>query len=137
MRAGEVAASAGVGLETLRYYERRGLLDRPERTLGGQRVYPDEAVTKLRIVKTAQRLGFTLSEIAELMDAARHRHADRGDSHLQRRVKAKVAEIDLRIAELQSIRASLLAAITAGCDDLSVCAGTPECPLPFGDLVSR
>ena len=64
LRPGQVAAAAGVNLETLRYYERRGLLEPPDRTLGGHRVYPSEAVTLLRIIKTAQRLGFSLTMFA-------------------------------------------------------------------------
>ena len=74
LRSGQVAAAAGVNLETLRYYERRGLLERPDRTLGGHRVYPAEAVTLLRIIKTAQRLGFSLAEVGDLLDVAAHRH---------------------------------------------------------------
>jgi DNA-binding transcriptional MerR regulator len=75
VRPAEVAAAAGVNPQTLRYYERRGLLDEPVRSLGGHRMYPTEAVTTLRVIKAAQRLGFTLAEISELLDAARHRHA--------------------------------------------------------------
>lgn len=77
LRPGQVAAAAGVNLETLRYYERRGLLERPERTLGVHRVYPSEAVTLLRIIKTAQRLGFSLTEVGDLLDVATHRHGQR------------------------------------------------------------
>jgi MerR family mercuric resistance operon transcriptional regulator len=68
LRSGEVARAAGVNPQTLRYYERRGLLSEPERTLGGHRVYRAEAVTVLRVIKAAQRLGFTLDEVAELLD---------------------------------------------------------------------
>ncbi len=57
MRAGQVAAAAGVNLQTLRYYERRGLLAAPDRTLGGHRLYSAEAVTLLRVIKTAYRPG--------------------------------------------------------------------------------
>src|ERR671910_770958 len=75
LRSGQVAAAAGVNIETLRYYERRGLLAEPDRSPGGHRLYPPEAVTALRVIKAAQRLGFTLDEVAELLDAGRrHRH---------------------------------------------------------------
>ncbi|WP_281280939.1 MerR family DNA-binding transcriptional regulator [Actinocorallia herbida] len=57
LRSGELAAAAGVNAQTLRYYERRGLLAEPERTLGGHRLYPAAAVTVLRVIKAAQRLG--------------------------------------------------------------------------------
>ncbi len=74
LRSGQVADAAGVNVTTLRYYERRGLLDEPDRTLGGHRLYPPETVTMLRIIKAAQRLGFTLEEVAELLEAGQHRH---------------------------------------------------------------
>jgi hypothetical protein len=68
LRSGEVAAAVGVNLQTLRYYERRGLLAEPERTPGGHRVYSRDAVTMVRIIKATQRLGFTLDEVAGLQD---------------------------------------------------------------------
>jgi DNA-binding transcriptional MerR regulator len=74
LRSGEVAAAAGVNLQTLRYYERRGLLAEPDRTLGGHRLYPSVTLTVLRVIKAAQRLGFTLDEVADLLDAGRHHH---------------------------------------------------------------
>jgi DNA-binding transcriptional MerR regulator len=131
LRSGEVAAAAGVNLQTVRYYERRGLLAEPDRSLGGHRLYPPEAVTVLRVIKAAQRLGFTLDEVAELLEASRHHHRDAG---LQARAAAKLAEIDARIADLNVIRATLLAALDAGCDDLVACAASPCCPLPFVEL---
>ncbi len=57
-----------MNLQTLRYYERRGLLEEPDRTLGGYRVYSEEAVTLLRVIKTAQRLGSTLAQAADLLE---------------------------------------------------------------------
>jgi DNA-binding transcriptional MerR regulator len=134
LRSGEVAAAAGVNPQTLRYYERRGLLAEPRRSPGGHRLYSAEAVTVLRVVKAAQRLGFTLDELADLMRAGRHRHGAVPDQGLQRRAVAKLAEIDAKIADLTSIRATLVAGIDAGCDDLATCAGTPNCPLPFAEL---
>lgn len=67
MRTSELAERAGVSTETLRYYERRGLLHEPPRTAGGYRDYPAAAVGILRFVKRAQELGFTLDEVAELL----------------------------------------------------------------------
>ncbi|MCX4632946.1 MerR family transcriptional regulator [Streptomyces sp. NBC_01443] len=66
LRSGQVAEAAGVNIQTLRYYERRGLLAEPERSNGGHRLYGEDAVTALRVIKAAQRLGFTLDEVAEL-----------------------------------------------------------------------
>ncbi|WP_244187727.1 MerR family transcriptional regulator [Streptomyces regalis] len=59
LRSGQVAEAAGVNVQTLRYYERRGLLAEPERSNGGHRLYGEDAVTALRVIKAAQRLGFT------------------------------------------------------------------------------
>lgn len=133
LRSSQVADAAGVNLQTLRYYERRGLLTEPERTLGGHRLYPPQTITVLRVIKTAQRLGFTLEEVAELLEAAQHRH-DHPDGSLQERAQGKLIEIEQRIAALQVIRSALHEAINAGCDDLMACAEQPCCPLPFVDL---
>jgi MerR family mercuric resistance operon transcriptional regulator len=122
-----------VNLQTLRYYERRGLLAEPERTLGGHRLYPAEAVTVLRVIKAAQRLGFTLEEVAELLEAGRHRHGD-ADAGLQARARDKLADVEAKIADLTIIAGTLRAALAAGCDDLVTCAAIPGCPLPFADL---
>jgi DNA-binding transcriptional MerR regulator len=134
LRPGQVAAAAGVNLQTLRYYERRGLLTEPDRTLGGHRVYPPEAVTILRVIKTAQRLGFTLNEITELIDAGTHRHGRRADTGLQARARAKLDEVEHKLADLAVIRDTLRQALAAGCDDLVSCAGSPCCPLPLAEL---
>ncbi|MEV6966066.1 MerR family transcriptional regulator [Hamadaea sp. NPDC051192] len=135
LRSGELADAAGVNPQTLRYYERRGLLTEPRRSPGGHRLYPREALTTLRVIKTAQRLGFTLDEVADLVDLGTHRHSRRGDSSLQHRASAKLTEIEAKIADLQVIAASLRTALEAGCDDLATCATTDCCPLPFADLV--
>lgn len=116
LRSGELAEAAGVNLQTLRYYERRGLLAEPRRSPGGHRLYPAETLTLLRVIKTAQRLGFTLDEVAELVDLGTHRHGRRTDSSLQRRAAAKLTEIETKIADLQVIATSLRAALDAGCD---------------------
>lgn len=133
LRSGDVAAQAGVNPQTLRYYERRGLLAEPERSNGGHRMYDEQAVTVLRVIKAAQRLGFTLEEVAELLEVGRHRHG-RPAPGLQERAAAKIAEVDARIADLTAIRATLSAAVEAGCDDLTVCASSDCCPIPFTDL---
>jgi DNA-binding transcriptional MerR regulator len=134
LRVGQVAAAAGVNIETLRYYERRGLLARPDRSLGGHRLYPPEAVTLLRVIKTAQRLGFMLSEVAELLEAGTHAHGVRRPAGLQARAAEKLAEVEQRIADLTVIRDTLRQALDAGCDDLLGCADAECCPLPFADL---
>jgi MerR family mercuric resistance operon transcriptional regulator len=132
LRAGEVATRAGVHRETLRYYERRKLIADPIRTLGGHRLYPEETVARLRFIKAAQRLGFTLDEVADLLDAAHHhRHGTEG---IASRAQDKLAEIDARIGDLLLIRDGLRQVVDAGCDDPAVCAVTDGCPLPFEPL---
>jgi MerR family mercuric resistance operon transcriptional regulator len=131
LRSGQVAAAGGVNLQTLRYYERRGLLAEPQRSLGGHRLYPAEAVTVLRVIKAAQRLGFTLDEVADLLDAGRHRHGRHPDAGLGARAQAKFVEVEAKIADLQVIAGTLRATVDAGCDDLVTCAGEPCCPIPF------
>lgn len=136
LRSGQVAQAAGVNLQTLRYYERRGLLAEPDRTLGGHRLYPVETVTVLRVIKAAQRLGFTLEEVADLLDVGTHRHGPRPEG-MQTRARDKLAEVEAKIADLQIIGETLRAALTFGCDDLITCAQTPRCPLPFADLATE
>lgn len=138
MRAGEVARAAGVGVESLRYYERRGLMPVPERSLGGHRVYSEADVTRLRVIRAAARLGFTLAEITELLDVGVHRHGSRGqgDADLHTRIAAKLEEVRSRIEDLRVVESSLEAALTAGCRDLKECAGPPCCPIPFPQLAA-
>ena len=133
LRSGELADAAGVNLQTLRYYERRGLLAEPARSPGGHRMYSDQDVTILRVIKTAQRLGFSLAEVAELVDLGRHHHGNQ-DHGLQAQAAAKLAEVEARIADLQVIAGTLRTAIEAGCDDLTQCATSERCPLPFAGL---
>src|SRR6186997_2606432 len=102
MRSAQVARAAGVNQQTLRYYERRGLLAKPDRSPGGHRLYPPESVTVLRVIKAAQRLGFTLDEVADLLQTGRHRHGHI-DAGFQAHAAAKIAEIEARIADLQLI----------------------------------
>ena len=133
LRSGELASAAGVNLQTLRYYERRGLLAEPRRSPGGHRLYPPDSLTLLRVIKTAQRLGFTLDEVADLVDLGRHRHGS-AEGGLRARAATKLSEVETRIADLQVIAATLRSAIDAGCDDLTACASSSCCPLPFADL---
>ena len=134
LRSGQVARAAGVNQQTLRYYERRGLLAEPHRTLGGHRLYPAEAVTVLRVIKAAQRLGFSLDEVAELLPAGRRGHHIGPDAGLGSQAAAKLAEVEAKIADLTVIAGTLRAALEAGCADLVECAGVPDCPLPFSGL---
>ena len=136
LRSGQVARAAGVNRQTLRYYERRGLLAPPHRTPGGHRLYPPETVTILRVIKAAQRLGFSLGEVGDLLKADRRRQLpDAGlpDAGLRQRAAVKLAEIEAKIADLGVIADTLRSALDAGCADLIECAQQPLCPLPFAD----
>jgi DNA-binding transcriptional MerR regulator len=127
LRTGELADRAGVNVQTLRYYERRGLLAAPARRPSGQREYPEDTVRLLRTIKAVQRLGFTLAEIEELLTLSEHR---RGTGELHRRAQAKLAEIDARIDHLTQVRRTLLAVVAADCDSLTNCSCGLARPLP-------
>jgi DNA-binding transcriptional MerR regulator len=118
-----VAAGAAVNPQTLRYYERRGLLPEPVRSPGGYRAYPAEAVRRVRFIKRAQDLGFTLVEVASLLDLVE----GGPDSCDQARVMAleKIADLERRIADLQALRAGL-ARLVATCERPR---GQRECPI--------
>lgn len=132
LRTGEVAEQAGVNIQTLRYYERRGLIAEPQRSPGGHRTYPPDTVTLLGVIKAAQRLGFTLDEVAELLDTGRRAHPT---PDLRERAVTKLAEIDRRIADLHTIRTALTQVIDARCDSLTHCTCT-DCPMPFAELAN-
>ena len=106
MSISQLAKSAGVGVETVRYYQRRGLIDdpRPHRTgASGIRHYGIEEARRLRFIRSAQAAGFTLDEIAELL-----RLDSSGDRPRAREMaRARIAALDERIAELQRARQSL------------------------------
>jgi MerR family mercuric resistance operon transcriptional regulator len=135
MRTSELAAAAGVNAQTLRYYERRGLLAEPDRSLGGHRLYSGQTVTVLRVIKAAQRLGFTLDEVAELLATTQLGSRHRADAGLQARAAQKLSEVDAKLAELTAVRDTLRAALAAGCDDLLVCSEIPTCPVPFDSSI--
>jgi DNA-binding transcriptional MerR regulator len=113
VRTSELAGLAGVNPETLRYYERRGLLDDPPRTSGGYRDYPEAAVALLRFVKRAQQLGFSLDDVEELL------HLDRGGPEsceaARSLAQARAHDLESRIDDLQRMRESLTRLITT-CD---------------------
>lgn len=127
-----------MNLQTLRFYERGGLLREPDRSLGGHRLYPAETVTILRVMKTAQRLGFTSDEVADHLETGRHDdHRRRLDANLAARAQEKLAEVEERIAELQVIATTLRATVDAGCDGLVECPGSACCPIPFANPCRR
>ena len=99
---GKLAAASGVGVETVRFYQRRGLLDTPSRD-DGMRRYGSTELRRLRFIKQAQAAGFTLEEIKELLDL----DASEDRSRARQLAEARVKALDLRIAELQRARDAL------------------------------
>jgi Hg(II)-responsive transcriptional regulator len=123
MRIGEVAARAGVNVQTLRYYERRGLLKEPDRRPSGYREYPPETVQIVRFVKRAQELGFTLGEIQALLRLRSDRRARCAD--VRARARAKLADIEGRIETLRAMKRALEVLLATCRSDRSV----RECPI--------
>lgn len=119
MKIGELARAGGVGVETIRYYQRRGLIAEPERG-GGVRRYNDDDLRRLRFVRTAQDAGFTLAEIAELL--ALDAGEDRARAHAL--AIARVAALDARIEAMQTARDALARLA-------SQCADTTDGPCPI------
>jgi MerR family mercuric resistance operon transcriptional regulator len=105
MTIGEVAKRAGVHIETLRYYERRGLIEEPPRTSSNYRVYPVESVRRIRFIKRAQELGFSLEEISDLLSLRASPKAHCGD--VLRRAEAKLDNIDEKMRDLRRMKKAL------------------------------
>jgi MerR family transcriptional regulator, copper efflux regulator len=103
---GKVASRAGVGVETVRFYERRGLLAEPDRKASGYRQYGEDVVARLRFIRRAKELGFTLKEVAELLALRHDPAATRSD--VREKVRAKVEDIEAKVRDLQRIRGVLL-----------------------------
>jgi DNA-binding transcriptional MerR regulator len=120
MRIGELATRAGVNIETIRYYERRGILPQPPRAPNGHRRYDEASVRFVRAVKEAQSLGFTLAEIDEYLRLSRRR-AGSASQALRVRLAAKLDEIDARLASLQRVRDDLARVIGCACQTLDHC----------------
>lgn len=109
MRIGRVAQEAGVNIQTLRYYERRGLLPDTGRLPSGYREYDPAIVSLVRFIKNAQELGFTLREIGELTELRANR--SRSQLEVRRLASTKIEEIDRRIAQLTCIKNELSALV--------------------------
>jgi len=124
LRTGEVAAEAGVNVETLRFYERRGLLEEPTRhSSSGYREYPAEAVRVVRFIKRAQELGFTLREIEELL-RLRESHGRRC-ADVRAAATSKLADIERKIGSLRAMKRALAILVKS-------CSGegaARECPI--------
>lgn len=123
MTIGELASQAGVNVQTVRYYERRGILPEPARTASGYRQYDGEALARVRFIRRAQELGFSLGEIEELLGL---RVDDRCScSTVEAATRAKLADVRRKIRELKRME-RVLEKLAASC-----AAGEPtsECPI--------
>jgi DNA-binding transcriptional MerR regulator len=120
---GTAARQAGVGVETIRFYERRGLIARPPKPPGsGIRRYAAETVRRVRFIRQAQQLGFSLRQIEELLSLEANPAADCSD--VRRRALAKIEEVDTRINQLSEIRGALINLLAAcpGSGALGACS---------------
>lgn len=120
---GRLAREAGVNLETVRFYERRGLLPRPPRSASGYRLFPKDAARRLRFIRRAQELGFSLAEIRDLLSLRMSATAKRTD--VRKRAEAKIADIDAKIRSLDSMKRTLRK-LTNSCEG---CGPIAECPI--------
>ena len=123
LKIGEVAERGGVNLQTIRYYEREKLLPEPPRLASGYRMYPEQTVRRVRFIKRAQEIGFTLSEIRELL--AIRIDGDRTSSEVRALAEAKIMAIEEKMQTLQRMKQAL-GRITERC---SGCGPASECPI--------
>jgi MerR family copper efflux transcriptional regulator len=102
---GQVAKAAEIGVETVRFYEREGLLAEPNRKSSGYRSYPASAIARLKFIRRAKDLGFTLNEIKQLLELRRDPDSTAAD--VRRQALTKIQDIDSKIRSLQEIRSAL------------------------------
>ena len=102
---GELAKGADVGVQTIRYYERRGLIPKPRRTDSGYRQYPPDTVARVKFIKRAQELGFSLKEITELISLKSEETTDCGDTKSV--AESKISEIENKIRTLREMKKAL------------------------------
>ena len=120
---GKLASRGGVNIQTIRYYERSGLLPKPLRAASGYRIYADDAVRRLNFIKQAQVLGFSLREIQELLSLRMHPGTTCAD--IRQRARQKIAAVEKKLEDLQQIKGALTKLAAA-------CRGngpTSDCPI--------
>lgn len=120
---GRLARAAGVGVPTVRYYERRALLKKPRRTASGYREYPQDTARLIRFIKRAQDLGFSLTEIEELIALrdgnGRHR------SDVRQLAELRIRDIDEKVQQLQAMRGALSTLV----ESCACGQSKPTCPI--------
>jgi Hg(II)-responsive transcriptional regulator len=124
MTIGTVAEKAGVGVETIRYYQRRGLIIEPPKRSSAFRQYPEDTVARLRFIKRAQHLGFSLKEIEELLSLRLSGGASRQD--VRARAEAKIDELDDKIKALRDMKKALKGLTASCCADRG---NESDCPI--------
>jgi MerR family transcriptional regulator, copper efflux regulator len=120
---GKLAGLAGVGVETIRFYEREKLIAEPPRRESGYREYPPDTVARIQFIKHGKELGFTLAEIRELL--ALRVASGTTAREIKARAKAKIVDVEQKIASLQRIRGALVA-VTESCHGKGPIS---ECPI--------
>ncbi len=120
---GKVARRASVGVETVRFYEREGLIEEPPRRESGYRQYPEETVSRIRFIRRAKELGFSLKEIKELLALRIDPEASCED--IRQRAEAKIADIEEKVRTLRRMKKALVK-LTAACNGR---APVSECPI--------
>lgn len=120
---GKLAKSAKVGVETIRFYERKGILQQPEKAIGF-RYYPQEYISRIKFVKRSQELGFTLQEAKELLDLTAESQSKCSD--VLEKANHKIEEIEQKISDLKKMKKSLNK-LSNCCEDTSI--SLQECPL--------
>ena len=123
MRIGALAEAAGVNVPTVRYYERRGIIPRPPRTASGYRQYDPAVLDRIRFIKRAQELGFTLEEISDLLALRVHRA--RACTAVEKATQAKLDDVEAKIRDLQRLQ-DVLCRLVRSCQDREP---TNECPI--------
>ena len=119
----KLAKKTEVNIQTVRYYERRGLIPEPQRTESGYRQYSHETVSRIRFIKRAQELGFSLKEISELLSLRVDKHTTCGD--FKNIAEVKISEVEKKIRSLNGIKKALTKLV-------ALCSGegpTSECPI--------
>lgn len=126
---GKVARAVGIGIETVRFYERQGLIEDPPRTASGYRLYPPETIERLLFIRRAKELGFTLQEISGLLDLRVEEAVP--CAQVRGRAADKLSDIEHRIRDLQRM-ADVLRGLVAACD-----SGSSSDPCPILEALAR
>jgi MerR family copper efflux transcriptional regulator len=119
----QLATRGGVNVQTIRYYERQGLLAPTSRTEAAYRIFSAESVRRIRFIKRAQELGFSLKEIKDLLSLRIDAHTTQAD--IRKRTQVKIADVEQKILHLQAIHASLLRMA----EDCPGCGSLKDCPI--------